>query len=64
MDFDAALGFDPAIVVGEATIGADGADDGVTGDGRVGGALQDSVKDLSKVFAALGDEPYGMEVTI
>lgn len=57
-------GFDPFVVVGEATLGADSADDHVSGDGRLGAAFEDAVKDDAKAFAAFPDEAGGREVAV
>jgi hypothetical protein len=62
-EFDSRGGFNPAVVFGEATVGANRVDHGVGGD-PVGTALDDGVENLSHVFAAADNQPCGSGVAV
>ena len=56
--------FNPGAIVPEARIGADGAEDGVGGDGGVLSLLDEDIEDGADVFVAAGFEAEGVRVAV
>ena len=55
---------DPRVVVGEAGIGAHGADDRVAGGSNARGALEKMLQHAAKIAATSGDKAGGMNVPV
>jgi len=56
--------FDPGAIVPEAGIGADGAEDGVGGDGGGLSLLDEDIEDGADVLVAAGSEAEGVRVAV
>src|ERR1700722_17149871 len=57
-------GLDPMPVVGEASVGTQGANDAVAGDGGFLGAVEEAVEHGTHVAAAAPREAEGLRVTV